>query len=69
MASGSGGAVVIGVSLRMRIILVAANRWSIGVEHPAGHVVLVPISFTTYDAAHRALVEWELEEMFQLWPI
>jgi hypothetical protein len=56
-------------NLKMRIILVAADRWSIGVEHPAGHVVLIPIAFSSHDAAHLALVEWELEEVLHLWPI
>lgn len=47
--------------LEMRVVLVASDRWSIGVEHPAGHVVLVPITYRTHDEAHRALVAWSLD--------
>lgn len=54
-------------TLQMRIILVAADRWALGVEHPAGHVVLVPIQYRTHDEAYRALVTWALDEILAEW--
>lgn len=55
--------------LELRIVLVAEGRWQIGAEHPNGHVVLVPIAFRTFEEAHRAVCEWQLEETLSRWPM